>query len=103
MKHLKAQLYFTLTIIGSTIAGFSLNAQKDSGMPAYNIYAGSTHAHTAKENIGFSKKFIEESEAIGSALKKVSEKLIAEEKKNNGYLIVSDKQGNIKKIAAKDL
>lgn len=57
----------------------------------------------AKENIGFSKKFIEEGEAIEAALKKVSEKLIAEEKKNNGYLIVSDKQGNIKKIAAKDL
>ncbi len=47
MKHLKAQLYFTPTIIGIVIAGFSLNAQKDSGLPAYNIYAGSTHAHTA--------------------------------------------------------
>ena len=34
---------------------------------------------------------------------KAREKLIAEEKKNNGYLIVSDKQGNIKKIAANDL
>ena len=57
----------------------------------------------AKENIGLPKKHIEESEAIEKALKKVSEKLIAEEKKNNGYLVISDKKGNIKKIAAKDL
>jgi hypothetical protein len=34
---------------------------------------------------------------------KAREKLIAEEKKNNGYLIVGDKHGNIKKVAAKEL
>jgi len=35
----------------------------------------------------------------GKAIKKV----IAEEKARNGYLVISDKNGVIKKIAAKDL
>ena len=47
MKHFKAQLYFALIIIASSIAGISLNAQKNSPLPVYYIYAGSTHAHTA--------------------------------------------------------
>lgn len=58
---------------------------------------------TYKQDVGLSKAHIDLGEKIEAALKKVSEKLIAEEKKNNGYLIVSDKQGNIKKVAAKDL
>ena len=56
-----------------------------------------------KNNIGFSKKFSDESKAIEEGLKKVSEKLIAETKATNGYLIVSDEKGNIKKVHAKDL
>lgn len=43
------------------------------------------------------------SEKMKLGFEKARKKLIAEEKKNNGYLIVSDKDGNIKKIAAKDL
>ncbi|HEY8689218.1 MAG TPA: hypothetical protein VIM07_08285 [Chitinophagaceae bacterium] len=43
------------------------------------------------------------SDKIQTALDKGIKKLIAEEKKNNGHLIISDKKGNIKKIAAKDL
>ena len=55
------------------------------------------------ENMKFSKKFLEESKSLEAGLKKVSEKLIAEEKKNNGYLIIADEKGNIKKVPAKDL
>jgi hypothetical protein len=40
---------------------------------------------------------------LKKGFEKVRKNLIATEKKNNGYLIVSDKNGNIKKIAAKDL
>ncbi|MEJ7589473.1 MAG: hypothetical protein WKI04_18120, partial [Ferruginibacter sp.] len=47
MTHLKGQLCFALTIITSSIAAFSLNAQKNLPLPAFKIYAGSTHAHTA--------------------------------------------------------
>jgi hypothetical protein len=56
-----------------------------------------------KEYTGFSKKFLEEEKAVDAALKKVSEKLIEETKKQNGYLIVADENGTIKKIPAKDL
>ena len=56
-----------------------------------------------KENIGFSEKHIEESKKIEAALKKVAEKLIAEEKARDGYLILADEDGNIKKVPAKDL
>lgn len=38
-----------------------------------------------------------------AALKKVSKKLIEETKKENGYIVVTDKTGLIKKIPAKDL
>ncbi len=43
------------------------------------------------------------SEKMKLGFEKARKQLIAKEKKNNGYLIVSDKQGNIKKIAAKDM
>ena len=56
-----------------------------------------------ENNIGFSKKFIEESRKIDEGLKKVAEKLIAETKANNSYLIVADNEGNIKHLHAKDL
>lgn len=56
-----------------------------------------------EKDINFSKKFIERSNAIDEGLKKVSEKLIAETKKENGYLIIADDEGNIKKVYAKDL
>jgi hypothetical protein len=40
---------------------------------------------------------------LEKSLKRVREKLIEEEKKNNGYLVISDKDGKVKKIPAKDL
>jgi hypothetical protein len=43
------------------------------------------------------------SEKIQVALDKAVEKLRAETKAANSYLVVSDKKGNIKKIQAKDL
>ena len=56
-----------------------------------------------KKQIGLSKKHHDLSAEIDKALKKVSENIIAETKKLNSYLVVSDKDGNIKKIPAKDL
>ena len=56
-----------------------------------------------KKNIELSQKHKEETAATEKALQKVSEKLIAETKKLNSYLVVSDDNGNIKKIPAKDL
>ena len=43
------------------------------------------------------------STTLEKSLKKVWEKLIEEEKKNNGYIVISDKDGKVKKIPAKDL
>ncbi len=43
------------------------------------------------------------SNKLKDGFEKVRRKLIEKEKKNNGYLILSDKKGNIKKISAKDL
>lgn len=40
---------------------------------------------------------------IKTALNKAIKKVIAEEKSRNGYLIVSDKEGNIRKIPAAEL
>lgn len=40
---------------------------------------------------------------IKIALDKAVKKVIAEEKEKGGYLVVSDKDGNVKKIPAKDL
>jgi hypothetical protein len=42
-------------------------------------------------------------EKIEAGLKKTAEKLISEEKKKNGYLVISGKDGVVKKIPAKDL
>jgi hypothetical protein len=49
------------------------------------------------------KKREDLSEKIQVALDKAVEKLKAETKALNSYLVVSDKHGNIKKIPAKDL
>ena len=56
-----------------------------------------------KNNLEFSLIAQKESNAIEKGLRKVSQKLIAEEKARNGYLVISDKKGNIKKVPAKDL
>ena len=56
-----------------------------------------------KEHLGFSEKFLQEKEAVDAALRKVSKKLIEQTKKENGYLVVADKKGTVKKISAKDL
>lgn len=49
------------------------------------------------------KKKEDLSTKIKTALDKAIQKVIAEEKARNGYLIISDKKGNIKKVPAKDL
>ena len=56
-----------------------------------------------KEDIKFSSTARKEFNAIEKGLRKVSQKLISEEKACNGYLILSDKKGGIKKVPAKDL
>ncbi|RNI38833.1 hypothetical protein EFY79_04000 [Hanamia caeni] len=56
-----------------------------------------------KNNLEFSLIAQKESRAIEKGLRKVSQKLIEEEKARNGYLVISDKKGNIKKVPAKDL
>ncbi len=56
-----------------------------------------------KANVELSQRHRDETIATEKALKKVSEKLIAETKRLNSYLVVSDEDGNIKKIPAKDL
>jgi len=43
------------------------------------------------------------SKKLQAGFEKARKKLIEKEKKSNGYLIISDKKGNIKKIPAKDL
>lgn len=42
------------------------------------------------------------SKKIQGALDKAIKKVIAEEKARNGYLVVGDKNGKVKKIPAKD-
>ena len=49
------------------------------------------------------KKTEDLSDKIKVALDGAIKKLIAEEKARNGYLVISDKDGKIKKIPAKDL
>lgn len=56
-----------------------------------------------EKDIGFSKKFLEESKKIEEGLKRVSEKLIAETKATNSYLVIADDEGNIKHVHARDL
>ena len=55
------------------------------------------------KTVGFSKKHEELGRSVDVALRKVSKKLIQETKKENGYLVVADKKGIVKKIPAKDL
>jgi hypothetical protein len=43
------------------------------------------------------------SETTTDGLVVVRKRLIEKEKKNNGYLVVADKNGKIKKIPARDL
>jgi hypothetical protein len=56
-----------------------------------------------KKNVEFSEKHQALKTATEKALKKVHENLIAETKEKDSYLVVSDENGNIKKIPAKDL
>lgn len=56
-----------------------------------------------KNDLEFSLIAQKESRAIEKGLRKVSQKLIEEKKARNGYLIISDKKGGIKKVPAKDL
>lgn len=49
------------------------------------------------------KKREDLSEKIKVALDKAISNVIAETKAKNSYLVIADKQGNIKKIPAKDL
>ena len=49
------------------------------------------------------KKNEDLSDKIKIALDKAIQKIVAEEKSRNGYLVVSDKKGKVKKIPAKDL
>ena len=56
-----------------------------------------------EKKIELSQKHKEESVATEQAFKKVHEKLIAETKEKDSYLVISDAEGNIKKIPAKDL
>jgi hypothetical protein len=49
------------------------------------------------------KKVPDLTEKLNSGFKKVREKLIAETKEKNSYLVIADKDGKIKKIPAKDL
>lgn len=49
------------------------------------------------------KKREDLSEKIKVALDKAIRNVIAETKAKNSYLVIADKQGNIKKIPAKDL
>jgi hypothetical protein len=58
---------------------------------------------TTRKSIDFSEQHKEWSKATKKALKKVSEKLVAKTKEQNSYLVVSDENGNVKKVPAKDL
>jgi len=49
------------------------------------------------------KKSEDLSDKIQIALDKAIQKVIAETKAKNSYLVIADKKGNIKKIPAKDL
>lgn len=55
------------------------------------------------KNINSKDRWKRLDELIEKGLKKVSEKLIDEEKKKDGYLVISDKDGKPVKKPAKDL
>ena len=50
-----------------------------------------------------SKKSKEQTDKIQVALDKAIQKIIAEEKARDGYLVISDKKGGVIKVPAKDL
>lgn len=56
-----------------------------------------------KEKIGFSEKAEIEFLKTQKALDKAALNVIAKTKKNNSYLIIGGKNGEVKKIPAKDL
>ncbi len=56
-----------------------------------------------KNEIGFSPAAQKEFRGIEKALKNVSQKIIAEEKARDGYLVISDKKGGVTKVPARDL
>jgi hypothetical protein len=56
-----------------------------------------------KNDIELSLAAQREFEQIEKGLKRVSQKLIYQEKARNGFLVISDKKGHIKKVPAKDL
>ena len=58
---------------------------------------------TVKTNSGFSVRHNSLLKKTTDALKKVTPLLIAETKATKSYIVVSDKNGKIKKIPAKDL
>jgi hypothetical protein len=58
---------------------------------------------TIKTNTSFTIRHKSLLDKTTSALKKVTKHLIAETKATNSYIVVSDKNGKIKKIPAKDL
>lgn len=58
---------------------------------------------TIKTNASFTVRHNSLLDKTTSALKKITQHLIAETKSTNSYLVVSDKDGKIKKIPAKDL
>ena len=58
---------------------------------------------TLKKKIGFSDEAQKEASLNESAFNKVAQNLVAETKAKNSYLVISDKNGKIKKIPAKDL
>ena len=58
---------------------------------------------TVKTNSGFSVRHNSLLKKTKVALNKVTPNLIAETKATNSYMVVSDKNGKIKKIQAKDL
>ncbi len=49
------------------------------------------------------KKRKDQTDKIQAALDKAIQKIIAEEKARDGYLVISDKKGGVIKVPAKDL
>lgn len=58
---------------------------------------------SVKETIGFSERHKELHNKTEKALREVSKTIVETAKKTNTYIVVSDKDGNIKKIPAADL
>jgi hypothetical protein len=56
-----------------------------------------------KNDVEFSQEAQKEFKGIEKGLGKGSQKIIAEEKARDGYLVISDKKGDVIKVPAKDL